>query len=62
MNFGNLGVFELGFVLLAWVVPLTFFVWFVRTLSAMSASLRDIADRLTTLERAVRDNSSRRAT
>ena len=62
MNFGSFGAFEMMFVLIAWGIPLTFLVWFVRTLSAMAASLRDIADRLATLERAVRDNSVHRAT
>ena len=60
MNFGNIGVFGMLFVLLAWGIPLTFLVWFVRTLGAMAVSLRDIADRLATLERAVRDNAVRR--
>ena len=62
MNFGSFGAFEMVFVLLIWGIPLTFLVWFVRTLSAMASSLRDIADRLATLERAVRDNSVHRTT
>jgi hypothetical protein len=62
MNFGNIGVAELGFILLAWGLPLMLLVWFVRTLTAIAASLRDIADRLATLERAVRDTSIHRAT
>jgi len=32
-------------------------VWFVRTLTAMSVSLREIADRLSDLERTVRETS-----
>ena len=56
MNFGNIGGMEMLFVLvLAWGIPLALLVWFVRTLSAMAASLRDIADRLATLERSLRD-------
>ena len=60
MNFGSLGFGELGFVLLAWAVPLLLLVWFVRTVSAMAASLRDIADRLATIERAVRESTAQR--
>jgi hypothetical protein len=62
MNFGNFGAFEMVLVLIAWGIPLTFLVRFVRTLSAMALSLRDIAERLATLERAVRDSSGHRAT
>jgi len=56
MNFG--GGSSLGLLLLfvlGWGIPLTFFVWFVRTLSGMAASLQAIADRLAALERAIRD-------
>ena len=59
MNFGSIGVAELLFVLLAWAVPLALMVWFIRTLSSMARSLRDIADRLGSLEHAVRDDSPR---
>ena len=45
MNFGNSGVMADLFVILAWGIPLTLLVWFVRTLTAMATSLRDIADR-----------------
>ena len=56
MNFGNIGGIEMLFVLVfAWGIPLALLVWFVRTLSAMAASLRDIADRLVSLERTMRD-------
>ena len=56
MNFGNIGGMEMLFVLvLAWGIPLALLVWFVRTLSAMAASLRHIADRLGSLERTMRD-------
>jgi hypothetical protein len=58
MNFGGVGSLEVVLLfVLAWGIPLTFFVWFVKTLSAMARSLRDIADRLASLERAVRDRS-----
>lgn len=57
MNFGALGFSELIFVLLMWALPLVLLVWFIRTLGSMAASLRDIADRLLAVERAVRDAS-----
>jgi hypothetical protein len=60
MNFGSVGVTELVFVLLAWALPLALMVWFIRTLSSMARSLRDIADRLVSLENTVRDGSPRR--
>ena len=60
MNFGNIGPIELLFVLLVWGVPLLLVVWFVRTLKAMSASLRDIGDRMGRLERAVQQASTKR--
>ncbi len=59
MNFGNIGVSELVFILLAWALPFALMVWFIRTLSSMARSLRDIADQLVGLERAVRDGSMR---
>ena len=62
MNFVGPGFGALGFVLLAWAVPIGLMIWFVRTVSAMAASLREIADRLGTLERAVRESSDRRDT
>jgi hypothetical protein len=55
MNFGNIGVMEMLFVLLIWAIPLTLLVWFVRTLTAMATSLREVADRLASLERTIRD-------
>ena len=61
MNFGSLGLFELLFVLLVWALPLAVMVWFIRTLSSIASSLRDVADRLGSLERAVRDGSTRHA-
>jgi hypothetical protein len=57
MNFGTSGFLELVFFLLVWGIPLVVIVWFVRTLTAMAASLQDIANRLGSLERAVRDAS-----
>jgi hypothetical protein len=62
MNFGGAAFGEMGFILLAWAIPIGLMIWFVRTLSAMSGALREIADRLGTLERAVRESSDRRAT
>lgn len=59
MNFGSVGLFELLFVLLVWALPLAVMVWFIRTLSSIASSLRDLADRLVSLERAVRDGSTR---
>lgn len=57
MNFGGTGFGELGVVLLVWAVPIGLMIWFVLTLSSMAAALREIAARLGTLERAVRDSS-----
>ena len=59
MNFGG-GFGDLGFVfvLLVWALPLVLAIWFIRTVASIAASLRAIANRLESLERAVRDNSS----
>ena len=59
MNFslGNIGLMELVFILLVWGIPIALLVWFVRTLTAISVSLRDIANRLDDLERTVRGTS-----
>ena len=62
MNFGGAGFGELGVVLLVWAVPIGLMIWFVRTLSSMAAALREIAARLGTLERAVRDSAESRGT
>ena len=62
MNFVGAGFGELGFFLLGWGVFIGLVIWFVRTLSAMAAALREIATRLGTLERAVRDDANRRGT
>lgn len=62
MNFGNFGIFEMMFVLLIWGLPIVLLIWFVRTLTAMSVSLRDIAERLASVERAIKDASRGRAT
>jgi hypothetical protein len=51
MNFG----IEVIPFLLVWLLPFALAVWFIRTLTSMAASLREIAERLATLERAVRD-------
>ena len=56
MNFGNIGFAEMLFVLLVWAIPLILVVWFVRTLMNIASSLRDIADRMGSLERTVRDS------
>lgn len=56
MNFGP-GPFELVFFVLPWALPFILLVWFIRTVAAIAASLRDIAERLTTIERAIRDVS-----
>lgn len=55
MNFGTLGGIELFFMLVVWALPLALLVWFIRTVARIASSLRDIADRLGSLERAVRD-------
>jgi hypothetical protein len=51
-----------GIYLLGWGALIGLIIWFVRTLSAMAVALREIADRLGTLERAVRDNHGRHGT
>jgi len=55
MNFGNVGFFQIIPFLLIWLLPLFLAVWFIRTVTSMAASLREIAERLATLERAIRD-------
>lgn len=55
MNFGNLNFLEFVFVLLVWALPLVLLAWFIRTVTGMAASLRDIAVRLADIERALRD-------
>lgn len=50
------------FALLVWALPLILAVWFVRTVASIAASLDAIVTRLASLEQAVRDSSSRRAT
>ena len=55
MNFGDIGGVEFLFVLLLWCLPVLLLVWFIKTLSGMASSLRDIAARLQALERAIRD-------
>lgn len=55
MNFGNVGFFEMIPLLLIWLLPFVLAVWFIRTVTSMSASLREIAERLAALERAIRD-------
>ena len=60
MNFGNIGGFEFVFALLLFFLPLVVVAWFVRTLSAMAASLREISESLASLERSVRDVASQR--
>lgn len=55
MNFGNIGVMEMLFVLVIWAMPLALLVWFVRTFAAMARSLREVADRLASLERTIRE-------
>jgi hypothetical protein len=62
MNFGGDWLGALGFVVLAWAVPIGLMIWFVRTLSAMASALREFADRVGTLEQAVRESSDRRTT
>jgi len=59
MNFGP-GVEGLGVYVLVWGVIIGLVVWFVRTLSSIAGALREIADRLGSLERAVRDDANRR--
>jgi len=58
MNFGNVGLLELAFVVMAWGIPIVLVVWFVITLAAISRSLHHIAARMASLERALRDLTS----
>jgi hypothetical protein len=57
MNIGGFGGMEWLFVLLVWALPFVLAIWFIRTLSSIAASVRDIAVRIESLERAVRDAS-----
>ena len=57
MNFGNSGLLEVMFAVLVSLIPVVLLGWFVRTLSSISASLREIAERLGSVERAIRDVS-----
>jgi hypothetical protein len=57
MNFGNSGLLEVIFAVLVWLIPVVLLGWFVRTLSSISASLREIAERLGSVEGAIRDVS-----
>ena len=56
MDISLVGLSGLLFRLLLWGLPLVLLVWFIRTRTAIANSLRDIADRLSALERAVRDD------
>jgi len=66
MNFGSVGLSEFLVVflqlVLIWAVPFALAVWLLRTLVGMARSLRDIADRLSLLERTLRDGSTHRIT
>jgi hypothetical protein len=66
MNFGSVGSSEFLVVflqlVLIWAVPFALAVWLLRTLVGMARSLRDIADRLSLLERTLRDGSTQRIT
>lgn len=55
MNYGTFGLASLFFALLVYGLPILLAVWFVKTVTSMSTSLREIAERLASLERAVRD-------
>ena len=54
MDVSLVGLWGPLFNLLLWGLPLVLLVWFIRTLTAIARTLRDIADRLSDLERAVR--------
>jgi len=55
MNFGNVNFLESIFLLLIWALPLVLLAWFIRAVTGIAASLRDIGVRLTDIERALRD-------
>lgn len=56
MNLGaTMGGMGTLFALLIWALPVALLVWLIRTLAAIAPALRDIALRLDSLERAVRD-------
>jgi len=57
MDVSLVGLSGLLFKLLLWGVPVALLVWFIRTLTAVSSSLREIADWFSALEQAVRDIS-----
>ena len=57
MDVSLVGMWGIFFKLLLLGLPFVLLVWFIRMLTAIASSLRDIADRLSALERAVRDTS-----
>ena len=57
MDISLVGLWGPLFSIILWVVPVALLVWFMRTLTTIASSLRDIANRLSDLERAVRDAS-----
>jgi cytochrome c-type biogenesis protein CcmH/NrfF len=57
MDVSLVGLWGSLFTLLLWGLPIVLLVWFIRTLTAIARSLHEIADRLSDLERAVRDRS-----
>jgi hypothetical protein len=57
MDISLLGLWGSLFSLLLWGIPVVLMVWFVRTLTAIASSLRDIAEHLARIERTVRETS-----
>jgi hypothetical protein len=57
MNFGGggFGGTEVLFLILIWALPFVIAIWFIRTLSSIARSLRDVVDRLDSVERAIRE-------
>ena len=58
MNFGSVGLLELFPFIIISALPVLLLLWFIKTLTAVAVSLRQIADRLATLERTLRDTAS----
>ncbi len=48
---GGMVVIWFAFMIIAWMVPLFLFVWFIRTLNAMLAAQREIAEQLRIMTR-----------
>jgi hypothetical protein len=56
MNFGASFPGAVFFALVLYAIPIALLIWFIVTLTSMASSLRDLANRLASVERALREN------